>query len=507
MDGRLTTDRERDPSLGHTVSRMRCRIVAFAMAMAVGPAEAWGQAGARSVASLLPRGSVLDTVVSRTDSSQRYAVYLPSAYTIDRRWPLLFLMDPRGRALLPLQRFRDAAERYGYVLVSSYGTRSDGPREPNDRALDALIPDAQRYLSVDSRRVYLAGFSGTTRFAWSVHPELPGVLAGILGFGAGLPGGDRWLGENVRGAPFALFAAVGSRDPNYEELRALDAQLASTELPHTLEIFEGGHEWPSEPTSWRAVEWLELHAIRRGWRPRDGVWLDSLARNRRAAAARADSAGDAYQAWRLHAALARDFDGLVDVSDARHRADSLARDPRVARTATQLQKLAADDRSFAARLYAMLREVRESTRPPSVADFRRRLGLDAVRKASQAADDSLTADAAHRKLNLVTMHAAFYEPREYVARRQFEHAAAVLQLADWIDPDNGGVCLSLVRALASLGRTADAVEKLQCAIDQRAIGPQALDSLPDLAPLRSLPTWGSLLERARTIARDSTGRR
>ena len=53
-------------------------------------------------------------------------------------------MDPRGRALNPLQSLRGAAERLGYILISSYNTVSDGAIEPNEVAvaafLDRLIP-------------------------------------------------------------------------------------------------------------------------------------------------------------------------------------------------------------------------------------------------------------------------------------------------------------------------------------------------------------------------------
>ena len=77
-----------------------------------------------------PRGEVVRQVISRTDRQQRYAVYLPSRYTSARRWPLLLLMDPRGQALIPLELVRRSAERYGYIVLSSYNTRSDeaGPR-------------------------------------------------------------------------------------------------------------------------------------------------------------------------------------------------------------------------------------------------------------------------------------------------------------------------------------------------------------------------------------------
>src|SRR4029450_2949107 len=136
----------------------------------------------------LPAGRVVQRIVSTTDTTQRYALYLPSSFTRDRQWPVLFLLDPRGRALIPMQRFQAAAERLGYLALSSYNTLSDGPAQPNYSAMNAMLADVQRSLPVDTRRFYLVGFSGTARFAWGLNSQLTGRVAGIIGGGAGGPG-------------------------------------------------------------------------------------------------------------------------------------------------------------------------------------------------------------------------------------------------------------------------------------------------------------------------------
>src|SRR5690242_14078788 len=68
----------------------------------------------------LPAGRIVRRITSRADTTQHYALYLPSSFTRERKWPILFLLDPRGRALVPLQRFQPAAERLGYIAISSY---------------------------------------------------------------------------------------------------------------------------------------------------------------------------------------------------------------------------------------------------------------------------------------------------------------------------------------------------------------------------------------------------
>ena len=86
-----------------------------------------------------PRGEVVERVESRSDRQQHYAVYLPSRYSPARRWPLLLLMDPRGQALIPLALVQESAERLGYIVLSSYNSRSDEPVDPNRDALNAML--------------------------------------------------------------------------------------------------------------------------------------------------------------------------------------------------------------------------------------------------------------------------------------------------------------------------------------------------------------------------------
>jgi len=105
-------------------------------------------------------GRLEQRVTAASDTSQSYALYLPPRYMTSRTWPVLFVLDPRGRALLAEKLFEDAAARLGWVVMSSYNTLSDGPPEPNVNAMNAMLASAQR-LAIDPGRVYLAGFSGT----------------------------------------------------------------------------------------------------------------------------------------------------------------------------------------------------------------------------------------------------------------------------------------------------------------------------------------------------------
>jgi predicted peptidase len=59
----------------------------------------------------IPKGQVVEKVESLTDSSQTYALFLPSNYSPDRKWPVLFAFDPGAHGRVPVERFKDAAEK------------------------------------------------------------------------------------------------------------------------------------------------------------------------------------------------------------------------------------------------------------------------------------------------------------------------------------------------------------------------------------------------------------
>jgi enterochelin esterase-like enzyme len=61
----------------------------------------------------IPRGQIVERIEALNDSSQSYALYLPSNYTPNRKWPVLYAFDPGARGRVPVERFKEAAEKYG----------------------------------------------------------------------------------------------------------------------------------------------------------------------------------------------------------------------------------------------------------------------------------------------------------------------------------------------------------------------------------------------------------
>ena len=442
----------------------------------------------------LPAGRIIQRIVSRADTSQRYALYLPSTFARDRQWPILFLLDPRGRAMVPMQRFQPPAERLGYIVISSYNTLSDGPPQPNYKAMAAMLADVQRSLPVSSRRLYLVGFSGTSRFAWELSPQLTGSVAGIISAGASVPGGSSWIRANIGKSSPVVFGTMGMLDMNYEELRTFDAELDAIGTPHHIERFEGGHQWPPTELATRSVEWLTLQAMRRGLEPRDQPWIDSLYTSWLARANRFESTSDTPAAAREYRFVRADFDGLTDIGAAVARLSTLERDSRVRKSLDQEHAAADRDARLSQALAAFLSELRNAPSPPSFDQARKRLELDALRRDSARTDDASAAIVARRALERIFVQMSFYAPREFLEARRYAHAATALQVARSIKPADGGTCFWLARALAQTGDKPGALQALECAMASRQVTPAAMAGDSLLAPLRGEARYQALLK-------------
>ncbi len=131
----------------------------------------------------LPPGVVIPKVEVNADAKQSYALYLPSKYTREKRWPIVYVFDPLARGQLALEQFRQAAEHYGYIVAASNNSRN-GPWPPELEAANAVFRDAQERFSVDTARIYFAGFSGGARVS-SQLAQLCKCAAGVILSGAG----------------------------------------------------------------------------------------------------------------------------------------------------------------------------------------------------------------------------------------------------------------------------------------------------------------------------------
>lgn len=105
----------------------------------------------------LEYGSVVDTVMCASNK-QTYSLYLPSYYSPEKPWPIIYFFEPAARGSLPVRLYSDVDEELGFILVCSNNSRN-GSFQLGFEAADAMFADTETKLSIDTERIYTSGFS------------------------------------------------------------------------------------------------------------------------------------------------------------------------------------------------------------------------------------------------------------------------------------------------------------------------------------------------------------
>ena len=218
---------------------------------------------------------------------------------------------------------KEAAERYGYILVGSNNSRNGSWKTEADAA-QAIVQDTHARLAVDDRRVYFAGFSGGARVAARIA-QLCKCAAGVLLNGAGF----QPEASASHDGPFVVFAAVGTYDFNYGELVRVDEDLEKLGYAHFLRRFDGPHQWAPASAMDEALAWFRLQAMKSGRESRDDSFIALQAAGETERARTLDRSGDLYAAWKEYRQAVEMLAELADNSALRARAGVLEKDKAV----------------------------------------------------------------------------------------------------------------------------------------------------------------------------------
>ncbi len=446
-------------------------------------------------ATAFPPGQVVERVVVKDTPAQSYALYLPSGYAPGKLWPVLYMLDARGRALVPLELFRPAAEEFGWILASSYNSASDTKDDPNSPAMTAMWNDVVRRFSIDGRRVYVTGFSGGGRAAVGMAYALPGRIAGVIGAGAGFEDAR----ASIKAVPFAYYGTVGDRDMNYYEMRSLEEKLEKAKATFRIAYFEGPHTWMPPELARASVAWMGLQAMKAGTRPKDPEKVAALQLEARARAAALEAAGRQAEAWAAYAHAAEDFRGLADVDGDAQKAEELARLPEVRTALQEARRRDARDEATLRAVNTKLRNALSQPDPPLPTLLAAELGIPGLRKkaASDTPEERLSAERILANLRAAT---SFYLPQEMLARRDPTRARALLSVAAEIDPDNPLVYYNLACYAARAGDASRAIADLDRAVARGFRRFDLIDEDADFAPIRGDAAFQKWLASARATA-------
>ncbi len=435
-----------------------------------------------------PVGQIIPSVPTQADPGQTFALYLPPQYDPEKAWPLIIAFDPGARGSVPVELFKPAAEKYGYLVVGLNNSRN-GPLRDQVEAFRAVWNDVLVRFSLDAQRLYAAGFSGGARTASYVGYACPHCFAGVIASGAAFSDQVPLTKE----LSFAYFSTVGYYDFNFGELVRLHETLDTLGIPNQRRVFDGVHQWAPPEVLTEAVEWMELEAMARGAREPDPAFVADQWTRAEAAARAAEEQHDLFTAYLAYKSLAADFSSLRDVSAARARAEELGQSSEV-RAALQKQAQQIEKhRQLTRELVEQIPALNTTPTEQMVRVGRVRSRIAELRERRERETDPEETTVLRRALSFIV--GAYFETGQHWTReRNFPLAAVYYEVAAEGAPKSPGVEYNLACVYALAGRKKDALAALGRAVEKGFTDVAQLESDPDLAAIRSTPEYKKLVE-------------
>jgi hypothetical protein len=391
---------------------------------------------------------------------------------------------------VPVRRFQDAAEKYGYVIVGSNNSRN-GPIKVATVAFEAMWNDTHARLAIDNGQVYATGFSGGARVANFVATLCENCVAGVISCGAGF----NQAYPPTRQTSFAVFATVGVDDFNYPELVELNATLEKYSIPHRVATFDGSHSWPPAELCAEAIEWMEIRAIKTGRRAKNEALIHELFGQALKRARALEEQKKGYEALASYQSLIMNFKGLEETGDVERRVAELKASKEITERAKEEKAEVEKQRALTNELLGFARTARDpDQRFHALGDLRVRAAE--LRKKAEAADDTSERRVARRSLRQV--YAQFYEAATIGSANDRQAAKAQLEIAAEVAPHDPSIFYQFAILYAQDGEKRRALEALRSAVDYGLKDVSLIEGHKEFDRLREEVEYRKIIDKLKT---------
>lgn len=443
-------------------------------------------------------GRIIEKVICQHQPDESYALYLPKGYSAQQKWPVLMALEPGARVLIPVKLYQKAADTYGYIVMCPTNVRN-GPRQPIAKAIHAVWMDINKRFSIDKNRVYATGFSGGSRMSSFMHLITKSPVRGIIGVGAGIS--EALKAEQVRFTHY--FGICGYADFNYSEMFKLEKTLANQGTPHRFYFYSALHRWPPEEIVTRAVEWLELMAMKEDIIPKDDrlAFIQKSFEKEVKAAGEREQKGEIFYAAGDYSAIARVFDSLVTADKLKpviQKAAELKQSKEYKKFDKAENKRLEDEHEYIRKFVGGFNHLR-GTAPKSVRlpKLMTAMGVPAlVRMAKKKDKDPYNGSMAERILYNLTSKARM-EGEDLMKKGDLDRAELFWQIGveagqfSWF---NALMHFRLACVYAQKGKTKKALKTLQAAVKNGFNRPDILAREKSWDSLRSNGEFNKIIE-------------
>ena len=423
----------------------------------------------------LSPGKIIN-VVCKIDSTQSYSLYLPSNYTSAKSWPVFFAFDPHAKGKEPTSKYKELAEKYGYILACSNNSRNNQAADESANVIKTFMADLTNRVNIDNARIYTLGFSGGAKVASGIA-ILNGGITGVIGSGAGFPEGIKAINNR-----FYYFGMVGDADFNYGSVIQLDETLQNNNMPHQLLIFQGKHEWPPAEDMEQGFLYMALNAIRDTKAPKNDSLIKTVFPEYIEKEKAFEKAGDTYNAYLETQRIISFFDQLADVSAYRELLTKLS-------TSADVKKAIEEK--------GQMLEKESQLQQGYVNDMQSKtLGwwegeITRLRNAAKAEKDKQQAGLDKRLVAFFGIM-SYTNANHAISDNNIPAAAQFVEILNMVDPKNSDVPYLSACILAKKGQPDKALAELKRAISLGYDDKGKMETDPSLEVVRKLPGYAGI---------------
>jgi dienelactone hydrolase len=412
-------------------------------------------------------GTVHASVTVIADPTNSYALYLPSAYSPLKRWPLLLVFDPFARGEVGVKLFHEAAEKYGFIVVGSNNSRNF--QDPS-AAVRLLWADLKERYAIDPRRIYAAGLSGGARVASSLALACKSCIAGVIANSAGLPNGASVPGPEVA----EWFLVAGSTDFNYPEMLHLKEAMEAHNAVSRFVVYDGPHNWMPKDFAESALAWLELRAMIRELAPMDKDFAGRQFESRVAEAQAAQKQGDILSAARDYREIARDFATVRDVKEQEALAKSLVESDEYRKAAKNEKATLELQDEVAKKVGNLVAGIAQRSDDKTAFMTQLQSAVNDSYRDEHGSNNSMRKQAIERGLASAFAYAA-ESGQQLMLKKDYLGAKDMFLAGEAILPTSAWASYLLATAHAQLGEKKQAIQELKKALDKGMTNAKALD--------------------------------
>lgn len=425
----------------------------------------------------LSPGQVISRVTCIQDSTLSYTLYLPKNYDLSRRYPLIIAFDSHAAGKLPVDLFACEAERNGYIVAGSNNSKNGMSWEVTSAQYQVMQRDILQRLSIDTNRIYTAGFSGGSRVASSVAIFIGGI-SGVIGCSAGFPQINKPLTTK-----FSYLGIVGNEDFNYTEMKALDKGLEGAGFSHHLLVFNGTHAWPPEDVIPSIFTWLELDAMRNRLKAPDHVFIDAFAAKCLSEADSLNRKNELVAEYQQYLKAKDYLNGVADVSSFSDRILHLCQTEEV-------KKQAAEDDRISIKEIQLQQYYAASIGPQSEEWWK----TEVKRLNSSTRHDTKADQSMYKRVLSYLSLAAYMHASSALKSGDQQKTGYFIRVYELIDPINPEAHYLQADWSATQGKVDEALKSLNKAIELGFNDLERIKNNPSFSNLKKKPEYETIIK-------------